>query len=176
MMSIEGLWILVTLWPDKVTPLHWKVRCRHPSWAPLSTWIWTSLDACSCKDVSMSFDQIDHLQSTLAAIQSRHLEAFWLGIRSTLGGLCLVMEIESIRVGLSLRVWCWLHIASDFNTFQRHEVATTMSPESLGKMKMATKSGASVVFWSPRPGWFVEHQTRHSWVVLQVGNLFEDVS
>ena len=52
----------------------------------------------------MSFDQIDHLQSTLAAIQSRHLEAFWLGIRSTLGGLCLVMEIESIRVGLSLRV------------------------------------------------------------------------
>lgn len=103
MMSIEGLWILVTLWPDKVTPLHWKVRCRHPSWAPLSTWIWTSLDACSCKDVSMSFDQIDHLQSTLAAIQSRHLEAFWLGIRSTLGGLCLVMEIESMRV-VSLRV------------------------------------------------------------------------
>ena len=47
----------------------------------------------------------------------------------------------------------WLMLVSHRSSqiqFQRHEVATTVWPESLGKMKMATKSGASVVFWSPR--------------------------
>ena len=134
-------------------------RCRHPSWALFELldlneslngmgccsrmWVCPSIKLIICNRPLRQFKAVIWMHSG------------WKGVRSTLGGLFLVIENRILRQD---HFEFWLMLVSHIQ-FQRHEVATTVSPESLGRMKMATKSGASVAFWSPRSRWFVEHQT-----------------